>query len=222
MILCIDDVLTPAELDQIQAKLADAEFVDGKLTAGRYAKSVKHNTQLKGETTTAEAVRAIVNQALQRNALFQTAIRPCAVRPFLFSRYSAGMHYDWHIDNALMGEPSMRTDVSLTLFLNEPSTYEGGELIVDTSLGMQSFKLNAGSMVVYLASTLHRVAPVTKGVRSVAITWVQSLIRDAHQREILFDLDTARQLLFEKHGKTPEFDLICKTHANLLRQWVNL
>jgi PKHD-type hydroxylase len=116
----------------------------------------------------------------------------------------------------------MRSDVSLTLFLSSPSTYEGGELVIDDTQGIHPFKLEAGSMVVYPSSTLHRVEPVTAGVRLVAVTWVQSMIRDLGDREILFDLDTARQAIFEKYGKTPEFDLISKSHANLLRKWVEL
>lgn len=223
MILCIDNVLTSEELEQIQLSLAGAEFVDGKSTAGTYAKTVKENYQLKGDSDVAKDVRAIVNQALKRNALFQAAVRPKIIRPLLFSRYEAGMFYGTHTDNALMGDDVLtRSDVSLTLFLSDPDTYSGGELVIDTSLGEQFFKLAAGAMIVYPSTFLHRVAEVTQGVRLAAVTWVQSVIRDAHEREMLFELDTVRRAMFEKHGKTVEFDLLCKLHANLLRKWADV
>ncbi|UZQ52965.1 Fe2+-dependent dioxygenase [Trichothermofontia sichuanensis B231] len=223
MIVCIDNVLTSEELEQIQLSLASGEFVDGKLTAGTYAKIVKENYQLKGDSDVAKDVRAIVNQALKRNALFQAAVRPKIIRPPLFSRYEAGMSYGTHTDNALMGDDVLtRSDVSLTLFLSDPNTYSGGELVIDTSLGEQFFKLAAGAMIVYPSTFLHRVAEVTEGVRLAAVTWVQSIIRDAHEREMLFELDTVQRALFEKHGKTVEFDLLCKLHANLLRKWADV
>lgn len=223
MIVCIDNVLTPEELERIHLSLNDAEFVDGKLTAGIYAKTVKDNHQLKGDSDAARDVKAIVNQALKQNSLFQTAVRPKSIRPLLFSRYEAGMFYGLHTDNALMGDDILtRSDVSLTLFLNDPNTYSGGELVIDTSLGEQFFKLAAGSMIVYPSTFLHRVAEVTEGVRLAAVTWVQSLIRDTHEREMLFELDTVRRAVFEKHGKTVEFDLLCKLHANLLRKWAEV
>ncbi len=221
MILCIDRVLTPEQLDEIHCILKDAEFVDGKLTAGKYAKTVKNNYQLKGETDAAKKVRAIVHDAIAQNPLFKSSVRPKTIRPILFSRYEPGMSYGWHTDNAIMGDGELvRSDVSLTLFLSDPDTYQGGELVIDTSLGEQSFKLPPGSMIVYPSTFLHQVTEVTQGIRLAAVTWVQSLVRDVQQREILFELDTVRKSIFEQYGKTLEFDLLCKTHANLLRQWV--
>lgn len=232
MILCIDAVLTQEELETLSNQLKSAPFVDGKTTAGWYARQVKHNTQIQpGEV--AASVRSLILNALRRNALFQMAAYPKAIRPPLISRYDIGMGYGTHVDNALMGgsapSPSdpqqtdlMRTDLSLTLFLNSPEDYDGGELVIEDTLGHHSFKLAAGAMVLYPATTLHRVEPVTRGTRLVAVTWVQSLVRNAGDRELLFELDTARQSLFQKHGKTPEFDQITKCHANLLRRWVEL
>ena len=223
MILHIEQVLSPEEVERIVIKLKDAEFIDGAATAGWHAKQVKHNTQLKGNDPLNQELRGVVNQALQRNRLFQAAIRPKTIRSVLFSRYEPGMEYGYHVDNALMGdELPMRSDVSLTLFLSAPSTYTGGELVIDTSLGEQSFKLEAGAMIVYPSSTLHCVAPVTAGIRYAAVTWVQSFVRDASDREILFDLDTAQKVMFEKSGKTPEFDLVSKSLANLLRKWADV
>lgn len=227
MILCIGDVLNPTELGTVLSKLetaaAAAEFVDGKQTAGWHAKLVKHNTQLSNQSAVAETVKATIMQAIQRNVLFQMAVYPQVVRSPLLSRYEVGMSYGNHIDNALMGETErMRSDVSLTLFLSSPESYGGGELVIETTQGTQGFKLAAGAMVLYPSSTLHRVEPVTDGVRLVAVTWVQSLVRTESDREILFDLDTARRSIFDKYGKTTEFDLLSKSHANLLRKWAEI
>jgi PKHD-type hydroxylase len=222
MILCIDNVLTSNELDFIVSKLKDAEFIDGKDTAGWHAKLVKNNMQLPTGVLTQE-MRGVVTQALKRNHLFQATVRPKIIQPIIFSCYEPGMYYGSHTDNALMGDETFtRSDVSLTLFLSPASSYAGGELVIDTSLGEQAFKLDAGSMIVYPSSTLHRVETVSEGIRLAAISWVQSLIRDSAEREILFDLETVRQVIFQKYGKTPEFDLISKTHANLLRKWADV
>jgi PKHD-type hydroxylase len=216
MLLCIAGVLSPEELELLTTKLEAAKFVDGKSTAGWHARLVKHNHQLDGSTAIASEAKTIVLEALHRNPLFQMAARPKTIRPPLFSRYEAGMSYGSHVDNALMGgtatEPPMRSDLSLTLFLSPTSAYEGGELVVETPHGEEAIKLEAGAMVVYPSSTLHRVEPVTQGVRLVAVTWVQSLVRNPEEREILFDLDTVRQAIFNQSGKTPEFDLISKIY----------
>ena len=223
MIFCIADVLTPEELETTLTLLQQAEFIDGKTTAGRYVKSVKNNQQIKTDTEITSELRNIVLEALKRNELFQVAARPKIIRPIIFSRYDVGMYYGSHFDNASMGDESIsRSDVSLTLFLTDPNTYQGGELVIETSLGEQSFKLDAGSAIVYPSSTLHRVETVTEGTRWAAVTWIQSLIRDPSQREILFDLDTARRSIFQQYGKTIEFDLIAKSHANLLRKWADI
>ena len=223
MILCIDNVLNTDELDFINSHLKDAEFVDGKLTAGWFAKTVKNNTQLSTKATAAKELRHTVAQALKRNRLFQAAVRPRIIRPMIFSCYETGMYYGSHADNALMGgENPMRSDVSFTLFLNSPNDYRGGELVIDTSLGEQAFKQEAGAMVVYPSTTLHRVETVTEGKRLAAVSWVQSFVRDVHEREILFDLDTLKQAMYQKYGKTAEFDIAAKAHANLLRKWVEV
>ncbi|MEM8641578.1 MAG: Fe2+-dependent dioxygenase [Cyanobacteria bacterium P01_G01_bin.54] len=216
MLFQIPDVLSGEELSQVQAALAQAEFVDGKLTAGWYAKSVKHNQQLKGKA--AQDVRNLIREALTRHPLFQAAVRPKQVHSLLVSRYEVGMEYGRHVDNALMG--SLRSDVSFTVFLSEPTDYSGGELVIEGADAEQSYKLAAGQAIVYPSSTLHRVDPVTQGTRLVAVGWIQSWIRDAAQRELLFDLDTVRRSLYHQSGKTNEFDLLSKSLANLLRRWV--
>lgn len=223
MIFSIAKVLTPEELNLITERLEVTDFVDGKTTAGWHAKVVKHNTQLANQATYAQDLKDIVKKALWRNQLFQVAVQPKVIHSMLFSRYEAGMSYGRHVDNALMGSQNkLRSDVSLTVFLSAPSTYGGGELVLETIEREQSVKLEAGDAIVYPSSFLHRVEPVTEGVRLVAVAWVQSLVRDPNEREILFDLDTARRAIFHKDGKTTEFDLISKSYSNLLRKWADV
>lgn len=220
MIFSIDEVLTPDELKLVVENLDKADFVDGKTTAGWHAKIVKNNTQLKTTATYANDLRNLVKNALKRNPLFHSAVQPKIIHSMLFSRYEEGMSYGSHVDNALMGnEEFLRSDVSFTLFLSSPSSYSGGELVIEASDNEYTYKLEAGSAIVYPSSTLHRVDPVTEGVRLVVVGWVQSLVRDPNNREILFDLDTVRRSIFAKEGKTIEFDLISKSYTNLLRKW---
>jgi len=221
MIICIANVLTDEELQLIRSQLESANFVDGKVTAGWHARLVKQNTQLPKDSPILQEVRSLVLKAVQRHPVFQMAVRPKRIHPPLISRYEVGMAYGTHTDDALMRSQNqvMRSDISFTVFLNAPAEYQGGELVIDSSQGEQDYKLPTGSMIVYPSSTLHRVETVTAGQRLAAVSWVQSLVRDPGDREILFDLDTVRQTLFEKSGKTREFDLLSKTHANLLRKW---
>lgn len=222
MITCLADVLTPQELARIRQALREATFVDGRATAGWHAREVKRNLQAQPSAATDE-LAALVQQALRRHPVFDVAVRPHRMRPLLFSRYQPGMTYGSHVDDAVMGtDQPLRTDIALTVFVSEPDDYDGGELVTDTAAGEQRFKLPAGCAVVYPASTLHRVEPVTRGERLAAIGWVQSLVRDPAQRELLFDLETARRGLFARDGKTAEFDLLSKSVANLLRMWVAL
>lgn len=221
MIFQSQQVLNTQELETIQTLLQDAEFVDGKLSAGHYAQTVKENQQIAQEEKAGDEIQEIVKKAIERDRLFQKAVRPKTIRSPLINCYQTGMFYGTHMDNAMMnkGAYKMRTDVSLTLFLSDPESYEGGELILDTTLGEQLFKLQAGDMIVYPSTMLHRVAEVKSGTRFAVVTWVQSLIKDASQREILFELDVVREAVFEKYGKTTEFDLLCKNFGNLFRQW---
>ncbi|MEM8718466.1 MAG: Fe2+-dependent dioxygenase [Cyanobacteria bacterium P01_G01_bin.39] len=223
MIFTIPNVLTPEELEQMSSSLAKGEFIDGKLTAGWNAKLVKNNQQLKKKTPLGTQLTQQVKSALNRNKLFQTAIRPKSIHSLLFSRYDKGMSYGRHVDNAIMRNNGMwRTDISFTLFLNSPDEYQGGELTIEGTDAEKGYKLDAGSAIVYPSTSLHRVNEVTEGSRLVCVGWVQSLIRDPSDREILFDLETARRVIFAKDGKTPEFDLISKSVANLLRKWVDV
>lgn len=225
MILCIASVLSADELRAVTASLEGADWRDGHATAGWNAREVKHNTQLDPRSPRARELRSLVVRALRRNTLFDLAVRPRAVRPILFSRYESGMHYGTHVDDAVMsgrGPRPVRSDVSFTIFLADPVGYDGGELVMEGTDGERAIKLDPGSMVLYPSSSLHRVEPVTRGVRLAAVGWAQSLVRDPARREVLFDLDTARRALFDQHGKTREFDLLSKGFANLLRMWADL
>ncbi len=224
MIFSIPKVLTLQEVEKINNSLIEGEFVDGKLTAGWHAKLVKNNQQLDNKTPVGQQLTEQIKSALNRNNLFQTAVRPRLIHSVLLSRYDAGMSYDRHVDNALMkkNDRMCRTDVSFTLFLTSPNEYEGGELVIENADDEKAYKLDAGCAILYPSTSLHRVNPVTKGTRLVAVGWIQSLIRNESDREILFDLETARRVIFTRDGKTAEFDLISKSIANLIRKWADI
>jgi PKHD-type hydroxylase len=223
LILPIANVLDADRLAQVRDLLAQGRYVDGKQTAGWHARLVKDNEQLAAGEPAREA-GAIVRKALLDHEVFRAAVLPHNFRPLLFSRYESGMAYGTHVDNAVMGGEGerVRSDISFTVFLSTPESYDGGELVIETTGSEQAFKLPAGSAIVYPSTTLHRVAPVTRGRREVAVSWVQSMVRAAEQREILFDLETTRRALFKRDGKSAEFDLLSKTHANLLRLWAEI
>lgn len=229
MIVTLNTLLDDDQLQEIQTALMAAEFSDGQRTAGWHARLVKHNQQLDRRSAVADQLRQRILAALQANALFEAVAYPQTIHSLLFSRYETGMEYGRHVDNAFMGgggptgtdnaNRRFRADVSFTLFLSDPNSYEGGELVIEGACDDQCYKLSAGSLILYPSSTLHRVEKVTAGLRLVCVGWVQSLVRDPAQREVLFDLDTARRSLFAREGKTIEFDLLSKTYTNLLRQW---
>ena len=217
MQIVIGNVLAVEEVGTVVAALKRARFVDGRLTAGFAARAVKNNRQAAGSDRSLETIRKLVAARLLGNEIFCLAVRPKALSALLFSRYEKSMHYGSHVDDALID--GMRTDVSFTLFLSDADAYDGGELVIESAAGEETFKLAAGSLVAYPATTLHRVAAVTRGVRLAAAGWARSFVRDGAQRELLFDLDTARRQLFAREGKSPEFDLIAKSFANLMRMW---
>lgn len=220
MILCIADILDAAGLAALRETLAGGVYVDGVLTSGWASRLVKHNEQL-GAGPAAEQARKQVVAALSSNAVFATAVLPRRFATPLLARYTPGMEFGTHMDNAMMGAERMRSDVSVTLFLSEPQDYDGGELVLETSAGEVAYKLPAGAAVTYPATMLHRVNAVTRGTREVAVTWVQSMVRRADQRELLFDLSRVGRTIFERDGKSREFDLLNKSTANLYRMWVD-
>jgi PKHD-type hydroxylase len=217
MILTIPDVLPPEDLARARDILANATFVDGSTTAGWSGRDIKQNEQAQGAAQ--REAGAIVATALKKNETFHAATMPQAIRPILFSRYTAGMGYGTHVDNAIMIDAKLvRSDVSVTVFLSDPADYDGGELVIEQG-GERTYKLPAGCAIVYPSTTLHRVERVTRGTRLVGITWIQSMVRSADDREILFDLDQVRRKLFREAGKSRDFDLLTKTYVNLLRKW---
>ena len=217
MQIVIGNVLTAEEVRTVVAALKRARFVDGRVTAGFAARAVKNNRQAAGSDRSLETIRKLIAARILGNEVFALAVRPKALSALLFSRYETSMHYGSHVDDALID--GMRSDVSFTLFLSDPKSYDGGELVIESTSGEETFKLAAGSLVAYPATTLHRVAAVTRGARLAAAGWARSFIRDAAQRELLFDLDTARRQIFAREGKSAEFDLIAKSFANLMRMW---
>jgi PKHD-type hydroxylase len=217
MQIVIGNVLAADEIATVRATLARARFVEGKATAGFAARTVKNNRQAEGSDRSVATIRKLVAERILGNEVFRLAVRPKTLSPLLFSRYEAGMHYGRHVDDALTG--GMRTDVSFTLFLSDPTSYDGGELTIESAAGEETFKLEAGALVAYSATSLHRVADVTRGARLAAVGWARSFVRDSARRELLFDLDTARRQLFARDGKSAEFDLISKSFANLMRMW---
>lgn len=217
MILCIASVLNAAALAQVRAVLAGAEFEDGRRTAGWAARSVKNNLQVPGGSDAHSKIAQMTFEALSANEVVQASALPRAYRPPLVSRYETGMGYGRHVDDAVMGSPPMRTDLSFTLFLSDPAAYEGGELMLGMPEGDHSYKLDAGSVVLYPSTLLHWVEPVRSGVRDVVVGWIQSLVSDPRLREALFDLYRVRRELFEREGKSDALDLLNKTHSNLLR-----
>jgi len=221
MILTFGDVITVDEQARILGLLASARFVDGRSTAGAAAAQVKQNEQMARDTAEYREITEVVLGALRRNEAFRAAVQPKQMHSLIVSRSGPGMGYGPHVDSAMManGEQLWRSDVSLTLFLNDRTEYEGGELAVESGSGELQFKLKARAMLCYPTTSLHRVLKVEKGVRLAAVAWIHSLVRDPAEREILYDLHAASQRVFEQYGKTREYDLLAKSHANLLRRW---
>jgi PKHD-type hydroxylase len=218
MHIAIANVLSAEEIETVRAAVERGKFIEGEATAGFAARTVKNNQQVAGSDRSLETVRKLLAERILGNELFCLAARPKAISPLLLSRYEPGMQYGSHVDDALMD--GMRTDVSFTLFLSDATSYDGGELIIESASGEETFKLEAGALVAYPSTSLHRVGPVTRGARLAAVGWARSFVRDPAQRELLFDLDTARRQLFAHEGKSAAFDLISKSFANLLRMWV--
>ncbi|WP_203292561.1 Fe2+-dependent dioxygenase [Maricaulis parjimensis] len=216
MLLCLQNLCSPEEVAQLRRLAEESEYADGRKTAGWAAREVKRNEQVEAGPRI-DLIRTTVRKALERHPLFKSFAQPKAITRMLVSRYTAGMEYGRHVDDALMG--GRRVDLSFTLFLSDPTSYEGGELVMEGTDGETEIKLAPGEAVIYPTAALHRVAEVTAGERLAVVGWVRSLVRRADQREILFDLDQVCRSLFEKSGKTQELDLLLKTKSNLLRQW---
>jgi PKHD-type hydroxylase len=221
MLLQIPNVVPKDKLTVIQAILAKSQFVDGKLSAGMAAERVKNNEELAGDTREIQQLNNLVMGSLVQHPDYQSATLPIKIASPFYARYRPGMTYGDHVDDPVMGPPQgrYRSDVSTTVFLNEPANYEGGELVIRTSFGDQQIKLPAGHAVVYPSSSLHHVAEVTQGERLVAVTWAQSMVRDAARRELLYELNQARESLLKQRPEEDETKRVDVAYVNLIRMW---
>lgn len=215
--LMIEGVLSAEEVERLRAGLAEAPFRDGRATAGGEAGKVKANRQAVGADERVKPLARFVAQALERNDLLRLYARPARWSPVLFNRYGPGEQYGLHMDDAFMGEGAgrLRTDLSLTLFLSDPETYDGGELVVLGPEGERAVKLAAGSLILYPTGVLHRVAEVTSGERLAAVGWIESLIRRPDQRDLLFDLARLRRAVPIGESRL----VLDRSIGNLLRMW---
>jgi PKHD-type hydroxylase len=224
MLVIIDDVLTTEELATARGWLADSAWGSGRMTAGPQAALTKNNQQVPEDAPNLPALRRLVLEALNRNAMFFTAALPLKILPPFFNRYSGETnYYGFHTDNAMRmlpdGSGYVRADVSATLFLSEPQEYEGGVLTVEDTFGSHGIKLKAGSMVVYPSSSIHEVSAVTRGERIACFMFIQSMVRDPAQRRLLYDMDMALLQLRQTVGETDAVVRLTGTYHNLLRQW---
>lgn len=222
MIHHLSGILAADELAELRARLADAPWSDGRITAGPQAALAKRNQQLAGDLPLAVALRERVLAALERSADFAAAALPLRIHPPFFNRYGIGMGFGDHIDNAIRSHRGvvLRTDLSATLFLSAPEEYDGGDLVVDDGGGGLRARLPAGDLLLYPAGRVHRVEPVTRGARLACVFWVQSLVRDEARRDLVHDLDRSLGLLRRRGLEgSPELVLLTGIWNNLLKQW---
>ncbi|WP_347093666.1 Fe2+-dependent dioxygenase [Sphingomonas parapaucimobilis] len=226
MLIVLPDILDPAGVAQVRRVIDGGSWADGNATSGPQAALAKRNEQLPEDSGAAVEAGRMVLDALGRSPLFVAAALPLKVYPPLFNRYAGGQAFDVHVDNAVRlkrgSDFRMRADLSLTLFLEDPDAYDGGELVVEDLYGEQRVKLSAGSAVLYPASSLHRVEPVTRGTRVASFLWVQSMVRDDGERRILFDLDRAVQRVGADKGQGDRSVVeLTGVYHNLLRRWAD-
>jgi PKHD-type hydroxylase len=229
MLTCVANVLTKNEVAEFRGLMDSVSWEDGRSTAGAQSALVKKNEQLPPDGELSRRLGERVIRAITANPLFLSAAIPLHIFPPLFNRYAAsdGHHFGIHVDNAVRGDPltglRIRTDLSVTLFLSEPDEYDGGELVVEDTYGSHDVKLPAGDLVLYPASSLHMVTPVRRGLRVASFFWLQSMIRDAQARSMVFDLDTAIQSLAERLGRDdPETVKLTGIYHNLIRHWAEV
>ena len=226
MLLHIPGVLNAEQVARCRHVLGEAEWVDGRVTAGHQSARAKDNMQLPEHHPAARELGDMIVAALERNPLFMAAALPSKVFPPLFNRYEGGQSFGNHVDNAVRqvtGTPHrVRTDLSVTLFLAQPEEYDGGELLVEDTYGVHGVKLPAGDLILYPASSLHRVNPVTRGARLASFFWVQSMVRDDGERALLFDIDTSIQRLVQDSPEHPSAMQLTNVYHNLLRRWADV
>lgn len=224
MLLEIPNVLSAEQLNAVREILQDAHYVDGRLSAGVTARKVKKNHELPADSKLQNQLNNIVMNALYNHPLYQAAVLPHRLATPFYARYEPGEAYGNHVDDPVMGpmQGRYRTDVSTTVFINNPEDYEGGEIVIQGQNGEQKIKLAAGSAITYPSGSLHRVAEVTKGTRLVAVTWAQSMVRDAEKRELLFNLYKSREALQKKYPDDQEVVKVDHTYINLMRMWTEI
>jgi PKHD-type hydroxylase len=226
MLLAIPDVLTPAQVAEARATLAAAEWVDGRTTAGHQGARVKDNEQLPVTHPAALQLGQTILRALGQNPLFLSAALPLHILPPMFNRYSGGQTFGTHVDGSIRTVPGtnhrLRTDLSATLFLAGPEEYDGGELVVEDTYGSKNVKLSAGHLILYPATSLHHVTPVTRGTRLCSFFWIQSMVRDDGRRSLLFDLDIGVQQISTGKAAHPAAVRLTGVYHNLLRQWAEM
>jgi PKHD-type hydroxylase len=225
MLARIPDILGPAQLAECRKALVTAEWVDGRVTAGHRSDHVKNNRQIPEGHPTARRLGAMILTELERNPLFLSAALPLKILPPLFNRYEGGETYGDHVDGAIRPVPGtpyrVRTDLSATLFLSAPDDYVGGELVITDTFGTHRVKLPAGDLLIYPGTSLHSVEPVTRGVRLASFFWIESMVREDSQRQLLFELDTAIQQLTATIPENQAIDRLLNVYHNLLRHWAN-
>jgi PKHD-type hydroxylase len=227
MLVHINNVLSPEQVHRVRQRLDEAgeAWVDGRVTAGYQGAPVKQNQQIAERSAVAQELGEVILGALERHPGFISAALPRQVYPPMFNRYSGGMQFGSHVDGAIRVSPhtglKMRTDISATLFLADPDSYDGGELQIEDVYGVQSVKLAAGSMVLYPATSLHRVTPVTRGSRVASFFWIQSMVRDDGQRTLLYDMDNAIQQLNATAADDMARTRLVGCYHNLLRMWAD-
>lgn len=225
MIITIPNVLDAEQLREARSELDKAQWVDGRVTAGHQSARAKDNEQLPEDSPLARQLGSMVLAALERSPRFISAALPLKVFPPLFNRYTGGQSFGLHVDNAvrqIRGTPlRVRTDLSATLFLAEPAEYDGGELLIEDTYGAHAVKLPAGSLLLYPASSLHKVNAVTRGARIASFFWVQSMVREDAQRALLFDMDIAIQRMAQENPDHPSVVQLTGVYHNLLRMWAD-
>lgn len=225
MLLHVPNVLTAEQVAECRRQLDAADWIDGRVTAGHQSAKAKDNAQLPEDSLVSRQLGPMILSALERNPLFLAGALPLKIFPPLFNRYAGGQSFGNHVDNAVRQVRNtphrVRTDISATLFLASPSEYDGGELMIDDTYGSHSVKLPAGDLVLYPATSLHRVQPVTRGARVASFFWIQSMVRDDGERTLLFDLDLAIQRLGGDVPTHPSVVQLTGIYHNLLRRWAD-
>jgi len=226
MLIQVPDVFSPEQVAACRSLLEASQWVDGDVTAGHQSRRAKNNMQLAEGDQNAIELGDMILAALERNPLFVSAALPKKIFPPLFNRYSGGQSFGTHVDNAVRQvsgtEHRVRTDLSATLFFSNPDEYDGGELVIEDNYGVQRIKLAAGSMILYPASSLHHVTPVTRGTRTSSFFWIESMVRDDGQRTLLFDLDSSIQRLAAEAPEHPSVIQLTGVYHNLLRRWADV